>query len=172
MVAFRLETPSRPSLEGYCKVCFPLFLFVRYMLCYNILSHLPWILVNFSLDSTHNSDSSVGLSTGTSVATGDRGGSGWCYDCCYTHDKVLLVRFPGRRQVTWVALVICPDTVSITPRGSISLRTFRAGGSIVSSTTNKIGWAVNALFPKPQTVSIAPGGPVPLRTLRAGSSVV
>ena len=36
MVAFRLETPSRPSLEGYCKVCFPLFLFVRYMLCYNI----------------------------------------------------------------------------------------------------------------------------------------
>ena len=42
----------------------------------------------------------------------------------------------------------------------------------MSSATDKIGWAVNALFPKPQTVSIAPGGPVPLRTLRAGSSVV
>ena len=68
------------------------------MLCYNILSHLPWILVNFSLDSTHNFDSSVGLSTGASVATGDRGGSGWGDDCCYTHDKVLLVRFPGVRS--------------------------------------------------------------------------
>ena len=42
----------------------------------------------------------------------------------------------------------------------------------MSSATDKIGWAVNALFPKPQTVSIAPGGPVPLRTLRAGCSIV
>ena len=44
------------------------------------MSHLPRVLVHFSLLSTNNSGASVGLDAGAGVgvATGDGGGWTWC----------------------------------------------------------------------------------------------